>query len=629
DVIRSAYIAGRVVDKLKLTEDPLFNPSLTPSVLGHAKAYVKSLIFGAGESQEDAARAVAVQILLGRYSVSNPPRSFSIFVTAQARDAEMSATLANAIADEYLKDQLETRFNATKRAGDWLGGRLEELRDAVRNSEQAVQKFREENNLYEQEGVTLNDQQMSELNSQLILARTSRAEAEAKLGRIRQLAKTGRINSAGDVLSSNLIQRLREQEAEVQRKVADLSTRYGAKHPELAKVKAELTDLRGKIGMEVQNILGSLESDVEIARSREIELQKNLTGVQKEAGTSTAAEVKLAELTREASANRQLYESFLNRSKETNEQVDLEQADARLVARAEMPLKPSYPKKTLVMLLALFAGMGLGLAVALVLERLDNGFRTPEQVEQTIGLRVVGQVPLFKHQKHPVSYILEKPTSSFAESIRSVRTALHFANPDEPAKVVLITSSVTNEGKSTFASAMGALAAKGGQKVVLVDCDMRRPGTSKMFNITSEKGLGDLLVGDITRKALTVLHPESGLHIIPARADTPNSNELLGSKKMKALLAELKAEYDLIILDSPPVSAVADPLTLAEIADTVLFVVRWAETARNLAQASVRTLVSTRAKITGIVLTQVDVEQSRSYYGYGYGYHYTKSYYND
>ncbi|NBX86545.1 MAG: polysaccharide biosynthesis tyrosine autokinase [Proteobacteria bacterium] len=638
DVLTSRRLAERVVKKLQLINNPDFLQNT--SVLGELKHAVVYFLFPFSNSEEraeaeaaerDLATRKAVNILLDNLNVQVKPRSFTIVVTFNAHSPELASKVANAIAAEYLTSQLEDKFDATKRANDWMNDRLKQMQRDVQTAQLAVERFREQHGLTEAKGVLLSDQQISDLNSQLILSRTQLAEAQAKFDRTKQLQSSGRgIDTATEVLNSPLIMNLRQQEAEIRRNMSDLASRYGERHPRMLNVRNELRDLQRKIYEEITKIQGSLENEVAVAEARVKTLAEQLEALQAKTSLSTDANVQLSELERQLQAEKTLYENFLGRSKEIA-QMDMTQTDARVISQAEVPMQASSPKKGMTLLLALLAGGALGIALMLLLEMLDGSYRTAQQLEMASGVPVLGMLGELPHDMDVAHYVVDKPTGAFTEGVRAARTALNFANPDKKPQVLLITSTVPQEGKSLFSISIAQLAAAGGAKVLLVDADLRRPSVSKQLGLTPKAGLAEVLADTAKLKSVILTLPKSGLEVMPALPNTQFAQELLSSKKMKDLMAAWRKDYDLIVIDSPPVMAVADTITLSTMADALLFMVRWGTTPRQLVLNAVKQLKNCNTPLAGCMLTRVDLEKQQAY-GYGdYGYYYGKykEYYND
>jgi succinoglycan biosynthesis transport protein ExoP len=344
---------------------------------------------------------------------------------------------------------------------------------------------------------------------------------------------------------------------------------------------------------------------------------------QNEAGP---AGVGLRELEREAEANQALFEAFLGRFKETSEQESIQQPDARIISRADVPLGSSYPKKKIIVGAMFLVSLVIGVMLIMLIEKLDNGFRNPQQIEQITGVATLGMIPLQGRDKRlgvePEDYIVEKPTSSFAELFRTLRAGLMLSGVDNPPKVIVVSSSVPGEGKTVVSISLGRIAAMSGQKVVLVECDLRRPRIAKMIGASGEEGLLKLLESDRDDGPGIYTDRKSGLHVIPADRRVPNPADVLGSMQMRKLIERLRQYYDFVVLDTPPILAVSDARVLSTFADKTLFLVRWASTPRPLAINGIRQLIDDNASLAGVVMTQVKLRK-HARYGYGdSGYYY-------
>lgn len=618
DILNSRHLIGKVVDTLFLTDDPEFNPSIS------GQKWIRAVLDLFGDDQPDAQeqyrmRSETITQVQKRLHIHRKPRSYTIYVNFSSESPQKAASIANTIANEYILNQLNIKFDATERANKWLSNRLNELKIKVRESEFAVQAFAEKNDLIEAAGMTINDQQLSELNSQLILARTERAQAEARLRNSKNASSTS------EVLNSDLIQNLRAQETEVLRKKSDLSTRYGKRHPKIINVNNELRDLRNKISQEIKKIVQGLKNSVEVARSREKSLEASLNKLKGKSNVSTKARIQLAELQRERDANQTLYNAFLTRFKETSENTGFEQADARIVSPAEAPIEPSYPKKKLGLLLAGIFGLFLGTFVAFIIERFDNVVHSANELDDTTGVNHIGLIPELERGTDFIQYVVDNLGSVFAESLRTIVAAIHFSNPDKKPKTVMVTSSVPDEGKTSFSIALATVVAKSGKKVLLIDCDLKRPSLGRFFG-TKKKipGLGDFLTQDLPVKNIVFREKQSGVDFIVTSAHTPNSQELLSSQKMAAFLKDMSKRYDLIILDSPPVMATSDSLILSDQVDTSVFVTRWAKTPKPVIKTAIAKLKAKQVAMAGTILSRVDMQKHSEYGDESYGYYYGK-----
>ena len=634
ELLRSRSIAERVVKKLDLIKDPEFNGRLRDSSLIdyiNPIKWLKSLAPSDPVVLTDAERdqlllSEVVEALRSRLSVNRKGLTFVIEISVESERAAKAATIANEMADTYVLDQLEAKFEATRRANVWLNERLGGLRDTLRDSEQVVEVYKSENDLFDTDGVTLNDQQMSELNAQLILTRADKAEKQAKYARVSQLLASGAsLDSVSDVLGSPVIAALRQQQSELVRKQAELSSRYGARHPQIINMQAERRDLERQIQAEVSRIAGSLKNDVAVTEGREQSLSESLNMLRARASENNQSLIRLRELQREAEANRTLYQSFLSRFKETAEQQGIQTSDARVISRATSPLDPSFPKKSLIVGITIVFSMLLGVGLAFTVDRLDNTIHTAIEMEQLLGIPHISSIPRVANEPggggtgviDPHDYVLAKPLSAYAEAFRTLRTALALSNVDNPPKVIMFTSSLPNEGKSTTSVSFARAAAQAGAKVVLIDGDLRHPSVHKLLGIEQpQAGLVEYLAGRASFEEASVIDEKSGVRVLPIASGVANPPDLLGSAQMRKLIKQLKDDNDLVIVDAAPVLPVVDSRVLARVVDKTVFVVRWNETPRDASVNAIKELHAYKADIAGCVFNSVDMEK-RVHYGYG------------
>jgi len=639
DIIKSRQLLKKVADRLDLYSNPLTNPELNSDARSDLMATVKSTVLGPvkdllgkGEAEEltpEEQRATMESRVLDNISsnleVTTTGVSSVISISYTSPSPRLSSQIANTVADQYLVDQLEAKFEATRRANEWLSERLKDLRTEVESAEQAVRTYREENNLIQTGSGTVNDQQLASINAELVVARVALSQAEARYRGARSMAASGSVEGIGDVLASPLIQQLRQQESDLRRQQAELSGRYGPRHPEMLRIKSELQNLEAKIQEEVNRIVQSMANEVEVARAKVTALENSLDALENKAGTNARAEVQLNELERQAESARTLYESFLGRFRETSSEAQLATADGRIIESAVPPLTPSAPQTILLLALSCFLGLAAGLGVAVLLELLDRGFRTADQLERSVHLPVLSMVPIVERGKgNPVEYVVKKPVSAYAEAVRNVRTALQLSNVDKPPRIVLVTSSVPKEGKSTFSASLARLSALSGSKTLLIDGDLRRPMLGRLMDHEAKNGLPELLAGRCALEDALLVDGGTGLHLLLNKPGTPNPSDLLSSRRMADLLKGLGEIYDLVIIDSPPSVAVADSGVLGHIVDAVVYLVRWGETPRETVYSGLRQLGLVDVHPTGVVFSQVNLKE-QAYYGYGeYGYYYSR-----
>tara|TARA_R110000824_G_scaffold390760_2_gene587431 strand:+ start:99572 stop:101818 length:2247 start_codon:yes stop_codon:yes gene_type:complete len=637
ELIRSRTLARQVIIELNLMNDPEISPIEETSWFS-PRAWIADIFAEPSEVTSEEVDALrmnqAIERLIDMQTVAQRPSTRLIEVSITSEDPKKAANISNALVDAYTNSQIEAKFEATQQANVWLAKRLDELGEQLQDSERAVEVYRSQNGLQKSGDVTLNDQQLSELNVQLILARADAAAKRAKYDRAQQiLSGRGNIESVSDVLQSSTISSLRSQQAELARQQADLSTKYGPRHPSILNIDAQRRDINRQISAEVQRIVGGISNEVTVADSRVKALEQSLDQMQNRAGVDNQAEVRLRELERQASANRTVYEAFLNRFKETGQQQDLQTADSRVISRAIAPMNPSYPKTNRLLLGALAVSFMLGGSVAFLLELLDNGITTPARIESALGVPLLVSIPMIPVEKSPdgtllkpAEYILQKPLSAYSEATRSLRSTLALSNVDTPPKVILFTSSLPDEGKTTTSVSFARAAAQSGRKVLLVDCDLRHPSVHKLLSTGEPPKLGlvEVLAGNCSFAEAMLDDPETGLHYLSVAKGTVNPPDVLGSEQMRNLVARWRDLYDLIILDSPPVMPVVDSRVLGHLADKTVFIVRWQNTPHDAARTAMKELRHAKVDVVGAVLTLVDTA-SQAKYGYGgSGYYYGK-----
>ncbi len=643
EILKSRRLAERVVNALQLSQDPEFNSELAPpSVLSNIKDSVLGVVSSAKPRDipddpvaKQKAQERIVDAVLGRLSVRRAGLTYVINVSFESESPTKAATIANKFAELYLLEQLEAKFDATQQANSWLNSRLEGLRQQVLSDEAAVQNYRIANNLLSAAGTNLTETEISNYNQSLAEARAQVAEDEARLSTARnQLARGSSGDDLGEALSSPVIQQLRQQRATVSAKVADLQGRYGERHPEMLTANRQLTDIDAQIQAEIQRIISNLEAQVQVSRQRAAAIGGSLSNARGTLVGNNQAQVRLNELERTAEASRTLYESYLNRYKETSSQQGIEQSDARVVSSATIPTGQSSPKVPLNLALGLVLAMGCGLGAVVLAEMLDSGLATAEDVEHRLEVSYLGAVPLLASVAEgkigsPIDYVIDKPLSSFAEAFRNLRASVIYSRLGEPVKVVAITSSLPGEGKTTTSVCLARSAAQQGLKVILVDCDLRRRSVNRLFGAEPTKGLIEVLAGEASLEEVLTTDQVTGARLLPLAKSSMTPKDVFGSAAMDRLLEELRRTYDLVILDTAPVLPVADTRVLAPKADVVVFLAHWRKTPQHAIEAAFRLLSGTGAHLAGVALTQVDMKQQAKY-GYGDpGYYYAeyKKYY--
>lgn len=628
DYLQSVGVLGQAVDRLGLERDPEFGLAL-PGPAVRAWAWGRTHIqewLGATDwlpaapvADSSSARARAVSLLTEAVSVSTRPPSMVIGITVRSRDKAKAQRIADAITDIYVKDKTKAREAAAKRAADLFEARLAGLRRDSEEAERALADYRTKSGLPEGDSRTTATQTLSELNSQLNQARTQTAERESRLKALQRAQQTPN-SSAGvaEILNNPVITGLQLQETEVARKVSDLNQRYGDKYPKLPEAKAELAQIQGRIAAEVNRIAVSMQGDVDAARAKEAQLKKQVDEFEAQVSSQRQADGELRRLQREADIKRQAYSDVLKREGELRERIEGGLPEVRAMSAAVVSSEPVYPKYTRTLYFAAIAGLLMGIAWIAVLERLDSGFRSTEQIEAMMGVPLVGMIPLLPAstvKSSPVRSVLEKPMSVYSEALRLTYTAVSVSANSDKTKVVMITSSVPGEGKSTFACSYATLVARSNPKkrILLIDCDLRRSAVADLLGVRKIAGsIDQYLAGRVPLDRVFGRVEESGLYYIAAQSNTPNSAELLSSKDMQAFVTALCEQFDLVILDTPPIMAVSDPRIVARLADYIVFLVRWEKTERDVAMTAVKLLREVSDKV-GVVLSQVDLKRHAKY----------------
>lgn len=640
EILKSRQLAERVVDALSLDEDPEFNvalaePGPVQGVLNGAAA-----LFGA--AAPDAARErmseldrrrekdKVVDAVLNRLTVRRAGLTYVMNLGFTSEDPVKAARIANMYAERYLLEQLEAKFSATRQANSWLNTRLADLRTEVQQAEAAVAQYRSANNLLSASGATLTEQEISAYNQQLASVRATQAEAEARLRTARaQLAAGSNGEDVGEALGSQVVQSLRARRAEVSGRVAELSSRYGPRHPDMLRAERELADIDAQIQAEIRRIISNLEAQAQVARERTGSMAGSLGSARGALAANNAAAVRLNELERNAESVRTLYQSFLNRFQETTSTEGLQESDARIVSPAAIPLGPSSPNVPLNLALGLALALAAGVGAVVLATLLDTGIVTAEDVEHRFGLPHLGSVPLLSSVAAPedrdetaADYVVKKPLSSFAEAVRAMRASILFSRIGQQVKVIALTSALPAEGKTTTSLCLARVAAQSGLKVVLVDCDLRRRNVNRLLGVEPETGLVEVLSGAAPLEQGLMLDAPSGAMILPLAKDSFTPRDVFGSAAMDTLIEGLRRDYDLVILDTAPVLAVSDTRQVAARADAVVFLTRWRKTPEKAIAAAIKVLEQSGAHIAGIGLTQVDMK-AQSRYGYGdAGYYY-------
>lgn len=637
ELLKSRALAERVVRQLNLTTHAEFDPRQQPEPLIDIKGLLANFDFHKvvpatmpGDLEDPEALTEAeifdqvTRSFMERVTIAPQGKSQLVQVQVEMADAQTAAIAANALANGFIESQLEATMEMSMTATNWMNSRLGELRTKLKDSEDRLQAFREAENLVDVDGVTtISAAELSLTGDRMIDARRQRAEAESQYRQVQAMRGGGwqRLATIPAVLGHPLIQQFKTEQAKAQAKVEELSKRYGPRHPAMTAARSELSAAEGSLKGQVEQIVAGIERNYQLALANENSLRASFNANKSQIQDISRKEFQLRELQREVDGNRALYDTFMTRLKETAATADLETANARVVDPATVPTEPVKPKKTLIVaiaaLLALFAGVGL----TLLLDALNNTFKSTEEIENRLNIPVLGILPQMKVQeRRELARMFTADTDkSFSESIRTIRTGVVLSGMDHPHKVMVITSSIPGEGKSTV-SANLAFALGQMERVLLIDADLRRPTLAKSFEFpVGTPGLANLIAG--TARLEECIQQVDGIDMICAGTVPPNPLELLSSPRFAKAVEVLKNKYDRIIIDSPPTQAVSDAIVLSTFADSLLYVVKSASTHIPLVEKGVGQLLQNNAPVKGIVLNQVDIKKAKRY-GYSYGGYY-------
>lgn len=631
EILKSRGLIETVVDKLNLVSHNAVNQDTTSVRWFDWQHWLGQVEKPATTPTFAQKQAAIVNKILANLSVEPVRNTQLAKISFESNNAQLAADVANTLANLYIETDLNARIAMTKKATALLTERINDLRQKLSQSEQILQTYLEEHQLVNVEGVkSVAIKQIEEMASNLVKAHRQLAETQSAYQQVQALRgqASGAFESITAVINNPLVQRLKEIELDAERKVSELSKRYGSKHPNMIAATTELKTARANTTKQIRQVVIGITKEYEVALANVQALEQALREKEEQIQEINRNEYQLGVLQREVEVNRQLYDLFLTRFKETDASQDIQALQSKIgqvIEPALVASTPYKPRKKLIVAISLVLGLLFSTLLAFLLEYLDNTIKNGEDVEQKLGLPLLGTLPKLRisqpDQFHPQLMFLEQQTSQFAESVRTIRTGIMLSNLDMPRKVLVITSSAVSEGKTTFAINQ-ALALGQMEKTLLIDADMRRPSIASVFGFTDRiPGLSELVVG--TRSLDECIHPvmDGNIDCIHSGLIPPNPLELLASNRFQELLTQLEKHYGYIVIDSAPTLAVSDALILATKASAIVYVVKADATPYQMVKEGLKRLHQVDVPVLGIVLNQINTQKLSHYYGKKYGYY--------
>lgn len=663
-ILKSKAIAISVINQLKLAGDEDLNGSSQPlnSLVRWIQGqFAKKAAASQAEPQDQLPDGV-VAAFQDRLSAVRVSYSNVIEISFNSSKAARAAEIVNAVANAYITDQLNAKFEANRRATAWLQDRLRDLGQQALTAERAVGAFKSQNNIVSAGGKPIDEQQVTDLNSRLVAARAQTSDASTRLNRFEAILRSNSVDSpligtldasGSEALSNPIINNLRQQYLELARRESEWSARFGRDHLAVVNIRTRMRDIRTSILDEVRRLVETSRSDFEVAKQRQQEIEKQLTEAVSLSRSTNSAELTMRELEGNAKGYRSLYETFLQRYMGSVQQESFPISEARLIYPAAPPQSKSKPKSALILALGIFGGIALGIGLGLLRDSMDRVFRTSAQIEAALRLPCLSLVPLLHTPKRKKAApdnprqsdqdlrrrtlsirsgiywaVLGMPLSRFAESIRSIKLAIDLNPTKTSNKVVGITSSLPNEGKSTIAASLAQLIGHTGKKVIVVDCDLRNPSLSANLTPNATAGIVEVISGARSLEETIWKDPRSNFVFLPAVRKGPllHTSEILSAEQTRGLFDKLRATFDYIIVDLPPLTPVVDVRATTPLIDCFILVVEWGRTKIEVVQHALHTAPNVYETLIGTILNKTDIKAMGRYDNYRSDY-YNNEYY--
>ncbi|MDF0517959.1 AAA family ATPase [Bradyrhizobium yuanmingense] len=659
-LLRSKANAVAVIDKLKLADDPDFSAS----GLSLQAIWQRIWPWPSTRSKKDVPHETngepsdtLVDAFLSRLSAGRVGYSRVIEISYSSSNAARAAEIVNAIADTYVADQLNAKFDANRKATSWLQERLRDLGDQALAAQRAVDVYKAQNNIVSLGGKPIDEQQITEINNRLAAARAQTSEATAKLARYETLlavdpkkpSSIDNLDAIGtDALNSQIITGLRQQYLELTRREAELAARVGRDHLAVVNIRNRAREFRVSIFDEVKRLAEVSRSEFELAKQRQEEIEKQLSKAVSQSRSVNSAELTIKDLESRAKGLHSLYETFLQRYMGSTQQETFPTSDTRVLFPASPPASKSKPKARMILAFGILGGLALGIGLALLRDLMDRVFRTSSQVETVLELPCLSLVPLLPARKSPKPPIrLQKtdddaqrriassptaihqtvigmPLSRYTEAIRSIKLAIDHNPAKISSQVIGITSALPNEGKTTIAASLAQLIGHTGKRAIIVDCDLRNPSLTSIFAPKAACGIIEVANGSRSLAEAVWRDPATNLAFLPAvrRGPLLHTSEILCADSISKLFDRLRSEYDYIIVDLPPLTPLVDVRATSSLIDCYILVVEWGRTKIDVVQHALHTAPNIYESLIGAVLSKTDTKAMARYDGHrSYYYH--------
>lgn len=642
-VLQSPSLAARVIDHLNLANVKEFNPSngvrnrviafLADMAVRYLRPSVIRVVFPDLKSKSDpqSKKSLLVEEYLRRLSVTNDGRSLTISVKFWTRDPELAAKIANYHVGLYIADQRALKELTAQHAADWIGQQIERLGSDLRKKEDLLRDFREKAGLVHAQGSTIVAQQAAQITDELSRARVDLAQREAMVAQLGQGGATA-ADVQSPVLNSLLIQHLRQQQSELTTALVKLESRYNSDSPTVAMARSQVDEVRAQIVQETNRIISSLRAEADVARARVESLSNRLVALQRQLVDQDRSGVNVTEMERDISAQSKVYQDLLSRQQQIAAQIGAEQADARIISVASVPRRPFYPSKALFMVLGFVLVSTSGFVFAYLLDRTRKGIDQLDEISGATGIMQFHALPLVPDSvlngRGLPDHLVFRPMGEFADCVRSLRGDIMHSRHSPGPRVLALTSTVPGEGKTTVAASIGRSMASAGLHVLLIDCDLRRSGCAGILGATvGDKGLVSMLRGGTSLEDAVISDPRSSMKLLAPEQRPTSPQDLLDTPMLQKILDEAASQYDFIILDTPPIAAVADVWLVVPLADVVVMAVRWQSTSAEAVSESIRTFGKRRVPLAGLFLNGVNMSKSARIKGQADIYEAIRAYY--